>query len=413
MYYKKKNPHGGATEKSIIDFSASVNPLGAPSSVIEAAKEALDKIDRYPDPYAEDLVKAIATYEGVPSDYIICGNGASEIIYSYCAAQGPKRALEIAPTFSEYEEAERLSGGEMLYYTCKESDLAAGDGVAASDDFVPRDDFFDCLAEVKPSIVFICNPNNPTGKLYSKEFIEKVLIKAKALGARVFIDECFMDLSNGIWSSKEFLKEYPNLFILKAFTKTFAMPGLRLGYGLCSDENLLAKMSEITPPWNISSVAQAAGIAATRETEYIKKAKELVADERAYLIKELSALGFKTASSGANFILFYDSRNTRRAYGGELSNRAGDKELNASADHVDGEKDQSAGGTEQPNREDGGKGPADIDLRAHLLQKGIAIRDCANFPGLTEGWYRIAIKNHEDNQKLIDALGSIDTAVLL
>ena len=373
MYYKKKNPHGGATEKSIIDFSASVNPLGAPESVIEAAKEALEEIDRYPDPYAEDLVKAIATYEGVPSDYIICGNGASEIIYSYCAAQRPKRALEIAPTFSEYEEAVRVSGGEMLRYICKASDLAEGC------DFVPSDDFFDCLSEVEPDTVFLCNPNNPTGKLYSKEFIEKVLRESKKLGACVFVDECFMDLSDSTWSSKEFLKEYPNLFILKAFTKTFALPGLRLGYGLSSDENLLAKMSEITPPWNISSVAQAAGIAAVRESEYIKNAKELIADERAYLIKELSTLGFKAVSSDANFILFYDSRATH-----------------------------GAGGTEQPNREDGGKGPADIDLSARLLEKGIAIRDCSNFPGLGQGWYRIAIRNHEDNQKLIDALGSID-----
>jgi len=363
MYYKKKNPHGGATEKSIIDFSASVNPLGAPSRVIEAAKEALDKIDRYPDPFADDLVKAIATYEGVPSDYIICGNGASEIIYSYCAAQRPKRALEIAPTFSEYEEAVRVSGGEMLRYTCEEEN-----------DFLPDDELFAFLDKESKKIkdenvdcgthtVFICNPNNPTGKLYSKEFIEKVLRESKKLGACVFIDECFMDLSESTWSSKELLKEHPNLFILKAFTKTFAMPGLRLGYGLCSDEKLLAKMSEITPPWNISSVAQAAGIAATRETEYIKKAKELIASEREFLTKELGALGFKVASSNANFILFYDSN--------------------------------------------------DSGLRTQLLQKGIAIRDCANFPGLTEGWYRIAIRNHADNQKLIDALDSLDTAVLL
>ena len=373
MYYKKKNPHGGATEKSIIDFSASVNPLGAPASVIEAAKEALEEIDRYPDPYAEDLVKAIATYEGVPSDYIICGNGASEIIYSYCAAQRPKTTLEIAPAFSEYEEAVRVSGGEMLRYTCKASDLAEGC------DFVPSDDFFDCLSEVEPSTVFLCNPNNPTGKLYPKEFIEKVLRESRKLGACVFIDECFMDLSEGMWSSKEFLKDYPNLFILKAFTKTFALPGLRLGYGLCSDENLLAKMSEITPPWNISSVAQAAGVAAVREAEHIKNAKELIGTEREFLTKELSTLGFKVSSSDANFILFYDSRATH-----------------------------GAGGTEQPNREDGGKGPADIDLRTRLLEKGIAIRDCSNFPGLGRGWYRIAIRNHEDNQKLIDALGSID-----
>ena len=368
MYYKKKNPHGGATEKSIIDFSASVNPLGAPESVIEAAKEALEEIDRYPDPYAEDLVKAIATYEGVPSDYIICGNGASEIIYSYCAAQRTRRALEIAPTFSEYEEAVRVSGGEMHRYVCEGCDVVSEESFIQSkdcvstEDFLPSDNFFNRLSEVDPQGVFICNPNNPTGKLYSKGFIEKILRESKQLGACVFIDECFMDLSDSAWSSKEFLREYPNMFILKAFTKTFALPGLRLGYGLCSDEKLLAKMSEITPPWNISSVAQAAGIAAVRESEYIKNAKELIASEREFLTKELSALGLKPVSSEANFILFYDSR---------------------------------------------------TGLGARLLQKGIAIRDCANFPGLGQGWYRIAIRNHEDNQKLIDALGSIDTAVLL
>ena len=382
MYYKKKNPHGGASEKNIIDFSASVNPLGAPGGVIDAVQKALEEIDRYPDPFAEELLKAIAAYDGVPTDYIICGNGASEIIYSYCAAIKPKRAIEIAPTFAEYEEAVRVNGGEMLCYIYR-----------AEDGFIPSEEFFDFLEKEckrmggesidgksidgKKPTVFICNPNNPTGKLYSKEFIEKVLIKTKALGTRVFIDECFMDLSDGTWSSKEFLKEYSNLFILKAFTKTFAVPGLRLGYGLCSDDELIKRMSEITPPWNISSVAQAAGIAAVKEPEYIRKTKEIIASERAYLTEELNALGFKTIPSNANFILFFDSADAHHAGFGRLPSGAEE------------EKEASS---------------ADCDLRARLLKRGIAIRDCANFPGLDKGWYRIAIRKPEDNRILIRTL---------
>ena len=340
MYYEKENPHGGALDKRILDFSSSVNPLGPPESVIKVARESLEGIGRYPDPHAAELIEAISGFEGLPKDYILCGNGASEIIYSYCSAIGVKHGLEIAPTFSEYEAAVTAFGGEMKRYLC-----------SAEDGFTLCEDFISSLKENEGTPVdtlFICNPNNPTGRLFSKDSIKGILDGCREKGIRVFIDECFMDLSSGDWSSKEFLMDYPNIFLLKAFTKTFAMAGLRLGYGLTSDKNLLRKMSEISPPWNISAVAQAAGVEALKELGYIKKAKELIRIEREYLLKELKALGLEPVPSEANFILFFSPQ--------------------------------------------------------EVAANGIAIRDCSNFYGLGQGWYRIAVKRREENIKLIEAL---------
>lgn len=349
MYYKKENPHGGETEKNILDFSASVNPLGPPKSVLDAAEKALEEIDRYPDPFAEDLLIAISEFEDVPKDSIVCGNGASEIVYSYCAAVKSETAIEIAPTFSEYEEGITLFGGKMKKYICREES-----------GFIPSLDFMEAIdvssepdGPDSPDTIFICNPNNPTGRLLSKDFIREVLDKAEKTGAGVFIDECFMDLTESDWSSKEFLAEYKNLFILKSFTKTFAMPGLRLGYGICSDKNLLKRMADLVPPWNISSVAQRAGIAALEEKEYLCNAKKMVAEERDALVNALQERGFNVVPSEANFILF----------------NTGDTLLAE-------------------------------NLRAHR----IAIRDCSNFEGLDAGWYRIAVRSPEENGKLIEAL---------
>lgn len=343
MYYLKENPHGGNidSDKPILDFSANTNPLGTPPAVLVATRSALEQVDRYPDPYCRALVRAIAAYEGVPEAYILCGNGAAELIYAYCAAVKPARAAETAPTFSEYSAALALHGRAVARYVLRKETAFTLDG-----------GFLNFLQAERPEALFLCNPNNPTGRLFSPAPLGEIFDFCKQNNIRLFVDECFLELSDGAESLKGRLAEYPGLFLLKAFTKTYGMAGLRLGYGLSADAALLKRMSEAAPPWNVSNVAQAAGIAALKERGFLKKARELMQSERPRLKAALEALGLWVCPSEAIFLLF--------------------------------------------------QGPE--GLHAALRERGIAIRGCANFPGLGPGWYRAAVRTREENERLIAAM---------
>ncbi len=343
MYYQTENPHGGDIYGGsiILDYSANVNPLGTPPGVLAAAGEALQTSDRYPDPYCRALVKAIAAYESVPEETILCGNGASELILAFCAAAGAKRAAALAPTFSEYAAAFRLFGGETALYP-----------LHGEDGFLPDGGFLPWLRERRPEVLFLCNPNNPTGRLLPPELLRETLELCREVGTRLFLDECFLELSEGGRSMKGYLAEYPELILLKAFTKSYGMAGLRLGYCLSGDGDLLGKMAARTPPWNVSTPAQAAGVAALGERAFLEKARDLIREERPRLIAELDGLGFWVCPSEANYLLF--------------------------------------------------RGPE--SLHALLLEKGVAIRNCANYPGLGPGWYRIAVRTGEENERLVAAL---------
>ena len=271
-----ENPHGGNSGVRL-DFSASVNPLGTPETAKKAAIAAIDSSHLYPDPCCRKLIAAIAENEGVPEDHILCGTGAAELIYAYCAALRPKTALEASPTFSEYAEALEISGAAMDRYLLRREN-----------DFFPDGDFLRKIEEDSPEVVFICNPNNPTGRLWDRFLLGEIFDFCREKGIRLFIDECFLDLSGGE-SLKSRLAEYPGLFILRAFTKTWGMAGLRLGYCLTSDKELLSKMSRVCPPWNISIPAQAAGVAALGDRAFLERAGELIENERPRLKAGLEA----------------------------------------------------------------------------------------------------------------------------
>ena len=345
MLYQTENRHGGDTYGGIaLDFSANVSPLGTPKSVTDAIKRALPELYRYPDPYCRELVRAISEYEGVPQDVILCGNGASELIYAYCGAVRPRRAMELAPTFSEYALALQRTGCEVVRFALRQEEH-----------FDLRESFLPVLAREKIDALFLCNPNNPTGWLIVGDLLEEILRICREKNIALFVDECFLSLSEGGVDLMPFLREFPQLFILKAFTKSFGMAGLRLGYGLSADEALLRKMSAAIPPWNVSTLAQAAGVAALGDAEFLEKNRAIIRAERPWLEEQLRKLGFWVCPSQVNYILFR----------GE------------------------AGLTEK------------------LRVRGVAIRDCANFEGLTSGWYRIAVKQHEENEQLIAAIKSV------
>lgn len=346
MLYKTSNPHGGDIYKDniILDYSVNVNPFGTPDSVKQAIIDAVCKAELYPDPYCRELIDKISEYENILKEYVICGNGATELIYSYFNVVSPDKVVEIAPTFSEYSTALSKRNCKIIRYNLKkENDFELDEGI------------LDFLELENPDVFVLCNPNNPTGRLAKSSLMEKILVLTKEKKIRFFVDECFIDFTENGLSMKTFLKAFPNLFILKAFTKSFGMASLRLGYALCSDFELLKKISENVQPWNVSGMAQSAGIAALSERELLNETVKYIANEKQWFSDRLKSLGFYVCPSDANFILFY----------------------------------------------------APSGLAASLKKYGILIRDCSNFYSLSDGWFRVCVRLHEENERLISAIKSV------
>ncbi len=336
--------HGGDiyNHKNRLDFSANINLMGIPKSVVLAASEGAALSYQYPDAKCLELREALSQAEGIPIEQILCGNGAAELIFNLVLAKRPKKALLPVPSFHEYEQALHMIDCEINYHYMKEED-----GFLLKEDFLER-----INGEV--DIVFLCNPNNPTGTLIEPEFLEEILHECEKQDCLLIVDECFIDFINETkdYSIKNQCKNSKNLFLLKAFTKLYAMPGLRLGYGISSNSELIQKMKEVSQPWSVSIPAQMAGVAALKEINYVKKSKEILKQERTFLIDELGKLNIITFSSMANYIFFHTDKGLyERCYG-----------------------------------------------------KGILIRDCSNYEGLGEGYYRIAVKTHEENKQLIEVI---------
>ena len=340
----QKIVHGGDVYRhpGVLDFSSNINPLGTPESVIQAACDSMRDISCYPDVLQEKLLAGLSDYEQVPAEQLICGNGAAEVIFSFVHAIGPERALVTAPSFAEYESALQAAGCETLYYNLDEKN-----------GFVLTEAYLDSLTP-DLDMAFLCNPNNPTGCTIDSALLEKILERCRDHSIWLLVDECFQDFIDEPHSLtvKGKLDSFPQLFILKAFTKRYAVPGIRLGYGLTANQELLEAMHKIVQPWNVSVPAQAAGCAALREEAYVNEARALIREERAFLKKELAGLGYKVYDSKANYVFF--------------------------------------------------RGPADLQEKA--LEKQVLIRSCANYPGLSEGYFRVAVRRHEENLKLLEAL---------
>ena len=343
----KKMIHGGDIYRhpDMIDFSSNCNPFGPPQRVQDAICRAAGQIGHYPDVQCSLLRDALSAKLHVPGAWIFFGNGAAEVIFAAVTALKPKKALLPAPTFAEYAQALETVGCEIQYVQTAEAD-----GFALPMDFAEQ------ITE-DIDMVFLCNPNNPTGNLLSREETERVIRRAGALDCTVVLDECFLDF---VEKPDEFsmlgeLATYPHVILLKAFTKLYAMAGVRLGYGISSNPAIIEKLERSVQPWNVSSLAQAAGLAALTEDAYVRESLTTLRAERAYLLQALEKLGCRTYASQANYIFF-----------------RGETTL--------GEK-----------------------LRA----AGFLVRDCSNYAGLGKGYYRVAVRLHEDNMKLVQALAHI------
>lgn len=351
--------YGYQTEygQAAIDYSVNINPLGMPDHVRTAIAEAAWRADRYPDPLCRRLSKAIGEAEGVSPGWILCGNGAADLIYRLSAAAAKElisvHALIPAPSFSEYESAVHAFGGTVAYYP-----------LAVSDDFQIHEDILEHITE-DTDLVFLCQPNNPTGMTIERWLLEKILCRCEKMQARLLIDECFIEFLDKPEDFKmtAALAAHPNLMILRAFTKSCAMAGVRLGYVLCSDAEVLASMRSCGQPWAVSILAEEAGLAALREQEYLVQMRQIVREERLFLKEMLGKLGFHVVDGKANFLLF-----------------------------------------RIPHPEEGTIRERAAAFQNNLKKQGIMIRSCANFSGLTEGWFRIAIRTREENEKLIRIL---------
>lgn len=328
-----------------LDFSANVSPLGLPAGVAAAITNALPTADRYPDPLCRELRAALARAEGVPADWILCGNGAADLIFRLALAVRPRRALLPAPTFAEYEAALQTVGCAVQRVFLREEN-----------EFAVTEEFIDAVTP-ETDIVFLCQPNNPTGQVTPPALVERLVRRCAECGAVLAVDECFLDFlpDRDALTAKQLLRDAPQLIILKAFTKLYAMAGVRLGYALCGDAALLEKMRGAGQPWAVSSLAQAAGLAALQETAYAGAVRALIAEQRPRMAAGLRALGLRVMDGQANYLLFR----------------------------------------------------ATPDFGEKLRRRGAVVRSCANYPGLDAAWYRTAVRTAEENTRLLQIMGEI------
>ena len=339
--------HGGdiyAYSEGVNDYSSNINPLGPPLAVREVYENALASCAVYPDPLCRKLRNKIAFYEGVSPEQIACGNGAADLIHRIVIWRKPKRSLVLVPGFSEYERALKLHGCEVYrYYLCEESG------------FEVQENLLDALEGM--DMIFICNPANPVGNVTERGLMARIVEIAKSNNTLLVVDECFLDFlpERASLTAMPFLAG-GNVVLLKAFTKIYAMPGLRLGYCITADPSTAAGITASGQAWPVSSPAQACGIAALGDEQYIAKTQNLIANERERMKAALAGLGFKTYNSRANFV-FVRHENS--------------------------------------------------NLKEMLLQRGILIRDCRNYPALGEGYYRFAVKGEGDNSQLIACLEAL------
>lgn len=330
------------------DFSANINPLGVTPSIKEAIEYHLPYIIHYPDAQATLLKQAISEYYRVPLEQIILGNGAVELLYLICHIVRPQQVLIPAPTFSEYERAARSAGAQLEYCVLHEADSFA---------FCPAT----MMAMVTDnSIIFVGNPNNPTGTLIARDELIPLIEKAAYHNSIVVVDESFIDFlpDDNRYTCRALIKRYPNLVVLHSMTKFYAIPGLRLGFAL-ADEKLSAVMHASKDPWNVNSLAQAAGVAALGDDAFQAESRKAVGEAKEILFMELQNIkGLRPYRPAVNYIL-----------------------INIV------ETGLTAG-----------------ELRRLLMEQAILIRDCSNYPGLSKFFIRVAVKLAGPNSVLIEAL---------
>ena len=374
--------------KEILDYSSNINPYGIPESLKKRITENLEILERYPDPDYIELRQKLAHLNKVDVSNIILGNGATEIIFLFMEVVNPQKVLIVSPTFGEYERAvkatERVENSSILGNSDKKKDDENSCGkqkieieyfeLKESVNFKLNIHNLKNELEKKYDLLIICNPNNPTGKFLKLDKTEEILKECNKYNTKLFIDEAFIDfLKDGMKKSIINTKENKqNLFVTRAFTKFFAMPGLRLGYGIYFDKKLEKRISEKKEPWSVNNIAEMAGLTVLDDTKYIEETLKWIAEEKTYVYEKLNEInGIKPYKTEVNFITV------------KIEDNFILKGLNVKI------------------------------LRGKMIEKGILIRDASNFKFLDERFFRLAIKDRKNNDRVIEVMKEIMNKAIL
>jgi threonine-phosphate decarboxylase len=345
-------PHGGDVYhlartlglnlSELLDFSANINPLGFPPGIPGAIQEALPEIVHYPDRRCLELQKDLAAYHQLNPEQILVGNGSTELIYLTARALKPRKALIVAPAFSEYEHALNAAAVPVAFHLATEAQNFTLDQP---------------LDPQGADLVFLAHPASPSGTLLAPDLLIELAAGLEAAGAYLLLDEAFIDFVEEA-SFKTRLAQFPRVLILRSFTKFFAIPGMRLGCLLGAAE-LITRLAAVQEPWSVNTLAQAMGRACLRDVDYMERSRTLVRREREYLLEGLKALpGLQPFPSAVNYLLVKLNRSDFTA----------------------------------------------ASLQKDLLSRKIVIRDASNFRGLDERFVRVAVRSREENQQLLKAL---------
>lgn len=333
----------------IIDFSTNVNPLGPSPKVLSTVKKNTKLISAYPDPDSKELKNAIMEYVGIDKEHIVVGNGANELIHLFADAfvkKGDKVVIPV-PTFFEYEFACDKNSGGINY-------------VELNDFAFDKESMIDAI-DKGTKVVFICNPNNPSGMLADRKSLEGVLEHAYNNNTLVMLDECFIEFVEEPENNSfaKYVGKYENLVVLRTLTKAFGLAGLRVGYCLTS-KKISQLLNRAKVPWSVNALAQKAAVVALSDLTHLEKTRRLVRKEKKYLQGNISKMKqFKAYRSDANFFLI------------KLSN-------------IDS-----------------------LSLQERLLKKRILIRDCSTFTGMGTDFVRVAPQKHNANVLFLNALKEI------
>lgn len=351
----------------VIDFSANINPLGPSQRGLSALETQLRYISHYPDSTNDDVLNAIADTYGVSKDQIVVGNGAAELLYAICRLPGYTGAFVPAPGFSEYKEALEASGIPVrdIYYRPREDD----NGKPYFE--VPYLALETFAAELKGQdgriIVFLGNPNNPDGTLLDKNHIRTVASMLKDANSLLVIDESFIDfvgndtLQDNEYSMRSLVNEFDNIIVVHSFTKFYAVPGLRIGAAF-SNSQIIDQLNTFIPTWSVNTLAQAYTESTLNDVEYVNRTKQVLREEQHYMYNALDAItGITVYPPSANFILF----------------------------HIEQE------------------GVTADSINEALKKHKMIVRNCDSYMGLNSQWVRVAIKDHDNNVRLVETLTDI------
>lgn len=339
----------GFKYEDIIDFSASINPLGVPESVIEKIKDGIKFLCHYPDPEAKELTQEISKHLDIDPQYIICGNGSTELIYLIVRSLRPLGVLIPAPTFSEYERACKICELRVKSY-----------GLKKENDFeMNPEEFISAMSDSSVRMAFLCNPNNPTGRLLKKKDVLKIAEAAKRLKCYLIVDEAFIDFVHEESVVRD-VQYNPYLVVLRSMTKFYSLTGLRIGYGIFP-ENVINAIRRHKEPWTVNTLAQIAGIAALKDDGFKKETFKVIEEGKRLLEDGFRLLRINYFPSSANFYLISHNKAQR--------------------------------------------------IISSLRDKGIMVRDCSNFRGLDSTYMRIAVRSKKENILLLEALEEICQAL--